>query len=263
MKNQIAKTATISPQAQIGKGVKIGNFTIVHDNAIVADGVTIEDYCTIGYPVDFDLPNRKLMIGKNSHIRSHSVIYEGCDFSGCIQTGHHVMVRENTIAGRLFSVGSYNDIEGDCTFGDCVRLHGYVHVGKGSKIGSFVWLYSLVTLTNDPLPPLTLDVPVILEDGVVVCLGSTVMPGAVMRKGSYAAANCQVKGEIEMGAVVKGPEAEQVGHVSTLIDFKSMKCLPWMKHALERYPEDEHSRLLKLSDEITASRINFSKDKKL
>ena len=104
------------------------------------------------------------------------MLYEGSEFGAGLQTGHHVLIREGTRAGRDLRIGSYSDIEGDCTIGDCGRFHGYAHVGRGSRIGNFVHLYSLTILLNDPLPPSNIMQPATLEDGVVVAVGATVMP---------------------------------------------------------------------------------------
>lgn len=245
----------VSAKARIGANVTIGHGTVVHDNVVIADDVTIGAFCVIGHPAGGDYVGKELVLGSGSLVRSHTVVYEGSRFDGGLQTGHHCLVREGTEAGLVLRLGSFCDVEGRCTFGDHVRLHGYVHVGTGSRVGSFVWLYSLVTLTNDPLPPSNIERPVTLEDGVVVALGSTVMPGAIMRKGSFAAAHTLVRGEVPPGAVVTGPETRVAGHVSTLMDLESGVRHPWMKHVANRYPEDQHERLVALGREIAATRF--------
>ncbi len=235
MATLVADTARIGPDVELG------------------ENVLIEDFCIVGAPMHQADAYGPVKIGDNSIIRSHSVIYQGCDFSGGIKTGHHVLIRENTRAGKNFRIGSFSDIEGSCQFGDYVTCHGYVHVGVGSSIGSFVFIYSLVTLTNDPLPPShqSMSKPVTLEDGVVVCVGATVMPGAVMRKGSYATAGAMVAGEISIGKVVS-PGMGQDIHVKNLCDVETMTRLPWMRNHIGKYPAEEHDRLEKLLAEVIA-----------
>jgi len=251
-------TPVVSEKARVGANVAIGHGTIVRDNVVIGDDVSIGSFCEIGHPAGGDYAGQPLIIGRGSIIRSHTVVYEGSEFEGGIQTGHHTLVREGTRAGELLRLGSFCDVEGRCTFGDHVRCHGYVHVGTGSKIGSFVWLYSLVTLTNDPLPPSTIERPVTLEDGVVVAVGTTVMPGALMRRGSFAAAGCRVWGEVPEGAVVEGPDGSVVGHVSTLMDLETGTRHPWMRHFHVRYPDDTHERLAALGQDIARSRFRRS-----
>lgn len=230
----------IASTARIGPGVELG------------ENVVIEDFCIVGAPMHKSVSDAPVRIGDNSTIRSHSVIYQGCDFSKGIQTGHHVLIRENTRAGTRFRIGSFSDIEGNCEIGDYVTCHGYVHIGVGSKIGNFVFIYSLVTLTNDPLPPShqTMARPVVLEDGVVVCVASTVMPGALMHKGSYAVAGSRVTGEVPPGHVVMADGKSDL-HVKHLRDLPTMTSLPWMKNHIDKYPPEERPRLLALLNDVS------------
>lgn len=243
----------VSERAQLGAGVRIGRYTTIHDDVILGDNVTVGDCCILGSEGD----GAPLEIGAGSTIRSHTVIYGGSRLGPGLQTGHHVLIREHTQAGRGLRLGSYTDLEGDCALGDWVSCHGYVHVGKGSRIGDFVWLYSQVTLTNDPLPPSFIERPVVLEDGAVVCVGSIVMPGAHMRTGSYATAGTFVLGEIPEGAVVSGRDSSVVGHVSRLFDLETMTRHPWMRHYADRYPEEARDRIRLLGERVLASRAGF------
>ena len=52
------------------------------------------------------------MIGPNSNIRSHTVIYQGATFEEKLETGHHSLIRENIHAGKNLRVGSYSELEG-------------------------------------------------------------------------------------------------------------------------------------------------------
>ena len=237
----------VSKKARIGRNVKIGGHSIVHDNVSIADDVTIGNYCEIGVPAG-DVA--ELSIGRHSLIRSFTVIYQGSELGAELMTGHHVLIRDRTKSGENLQVGSFSDVEGDCTFGDYVRCHSYVHVGRGSVIGSFVWLYSQTTLTNDPLPPSTIEDPVRLEDGVVVGVGSIVFPGSIMKVGSYATAGCHVRGTIPKGRIASGETCEIRGHVSSLMHLGTMTRHPWMSHHADRYPHRARPRLAALCTSI-------------
>ncbi len=247
----------IAPGARLGDGVTIGEHTTIHDHVVLGDGVAIGDYCTIGSEAPPAGGDPGLEIGAGGTVRSHSVLYGGSRFGPGLQTGHHVLVREGTRAGAGLRLGSYTDLEGDCTLGDYVSCHGYVHVGRGSRLGDFVWLYSLVTLTNDPLPPSFLTRPVTLEDGVVVCVGCILMPGAHMRFGSYATAGTLVQGEVPPGAVVAGRDGAVAGHVAHLFDLETMTRHPWMRHYAERYPEAARERIRALGERIQAAKVEL------
>jgi acetyltransferase-like isoleucine patch superfamily enzyme len=249
----MSKFSDISQKAIIGKNVSIGNFCTIHDNVEIYDNVIIEDNCVIGNPTS--LANGKpLVIGANSVIRSHSTLYEGTNLGECFQGGHHLLIRENAIIGKHTSVGSFSDIEGDCLIGDYGRFHSYVHIGKGSEIGNLVKIYSLVTLTNDPLPPSGIVSPVKIEDGVVVCVNCTLLPGTVMKEGSYAASGTIITGEINPGAVVTGPDCERRGHVSMLMNLEHGIRHPWTNHFASHYPEEAQSEIQELGKRIKESK---------
>ena len=148
----IHPTALISEGANLGSNVSVGPFSIIHEGVKIGSGSTIGSHCEIGVFSDIASENT-LVIGEDSHIRSHSILYIGSSFGRALTTGHRVTIRENTMSGINFQVGTLGDIQGDCEIGDYVRLHSNVHVGKSSKIGNFVWIFPYVVLTNDPHPP--------------------------------------------------------------------------------------------------------------
>ena len=238
----------------LGDDVTIGHFTVIYDHVVIGDNVTIGDHCSIGIATGAKVQDRTLRIGNNSTIRSHATVYEASVLGEGLQMGHHVLIRENSTLGRYVSLGSYTDVEGDCWVGDCTRCHSYVHISKGTRVGRFVWLFSLVTLTNDALPPYDTEEPSTIGDGVAILVGSTVFPGAVMEAGSYAAAGSHVRGHIGVGHVVTGTDGAIAGHVTGLIHRESRRSLPWMSGLLHRYPEEFHEDLRALNDMIKKSR---------
>lgn len=252
---QIHPTALVAAGARLGRNVSIGAQSIVHPGVEIGDGTVIQEHCSIGLPeISAGSP---LVIGPGSLIRTHSVIYSGSAFGERLETGHHVVIREKTRSGINLRVGNFCDIEGDCTIGDYCRFHGYAHVGKGSRIGSFVWLFSLTTATNDPLPPSLLNVPVVIEDGVVVCVGVTLMPGVVLGKGAFICAGSCVRESIPPGGVVAGLDGHVVNHVSQLLHLPSGLRHPWMRHYRKGYPPEAIARLEKLEKEILENRFTL------
>ena len=142
----------VSPLAKLGDDVEIGPFSIIHENVILGNRVKVGAYCELGIstPLGDGTP---LIIGEDSLIRSHSVFYESSSFGAGLTTGHHVTVREKTVAGPGFQIGTLSEIQGDCVVGNYVRLQSNVFIGKKTTIGNFVWILPYVVLTNDPTPP--------------------------------------------------------------------------------------------------------------
>ncbi len=248
-------TAIIDSSVEIPPSVRVGANTRIESGVSLGEGASIGDFCLLG--AGQKSGDLKLSIGADSQIRSHTVIYAGSEFGDKLETGHHVVIRERTNAGKNLRVGNYSDIEGDCEIGDYCRFHGYVHVGKGSKIGNFVWLYSLVTATNDPIPPSNLIRPVKIHDGAVVCVGAILMPGVEVGAGAFVTARSKAEGKIPAGAVVSGDYGDIVSHVANLIDLESGLRHPWMRHLTDRYPAECHSNLHELLDRVLKNRFSL------
>jgi len=244
----------ISEKAQIGANVSIGFGVRIYDNVIIGANTSIGDHCVIGYPTKSPArAGKPVVIREHSLIRSHCVVYEGSDYGPQLETGHHVILREGTIAGTNLRVGNHSDIEGDCTIGDYCRFHGYAHVGKGSRIGNFVWLFSLTTLTNDPLPPSHLAVPVIIEDGAVLAVGATPLPGSHIGMGAFIGAGSQVRGKVPAGAVVL--DGKVMFGVHRLSSLEHKIAHPWMSHFKDAFPEETWPRLEQLEKEVRAAAL--------
>lgn len=251
----IADTARIHSKAHLGKDVVIGEYVVVHENVDIGDGCIIQDHCMLG--AKGPRTSDRLVIGPGAIIRSHSVLYEHSSIGPRLETGHHVVIRERSVIGENFRIGNYSDVEGDCSIGDFTRFHGYVHLGKGSKVGHFVWLFSLVIGTNDPMPPSDLSYPVEIGDGAVVCVGAVLMPGCRLGKGAFVAAGAHARGEVPIGAVVSGPEGAVVNHVSRLMHLEGGLRHPWMRHFRSAYPADIHGRLDELLQEVLVNRMTL------
>ena len=250
----ISSLAKVSPGAHIGIDVSIGDFCVINENVVIGDGCTIQSHCLLG--VEGANGGGRLVIGDNATIRSHAVIYGNSEIGPRLETGHHVVIRERSRIGENLRIGNFSDIEGDCTIGDFNRFHGFVQVGKGASIGHFVWLFSLTTCTNDPLPPSHLSRPVDIQDGAVVCVGATLMPGCRLGTGAFVAAGAMARGSVPDGAVVSGPDGRIKFHVHRLMDLDSGLSHPWMQHFRQIYPDHAQSRLDALLTNILASRDN-------
>ncbi|MBL4796445.1 MAG: hypothetical protein JKY50_03430 [Oleispira sp.] len=234
----IHPTAIVSDKAVIGINVEIGAYTIIYDNVELSENTIIEAFCEIG--VSNHLSNGdKLYIGPNSHIRSHSIFYEGSVFLESLVTGHRVTVREKTKAGKNLQIGSLSDIQGHCFIGDYVRFHSNVHIGQKSRIGNFVWIFPYVVLTNDPHPPSDILLGVTVHDFAVIATMSVILPGATIAKGVLVGAHSSLKGNTEPDMIYAGSPAKKIGRTSKikLHNDSSMSAYPWRKHFKRGYPE--------------------------
>jgi len=238
MEKLIHSTAIISPQAIIGENVKIGPFTIIHNNVEIGSSTCIDGFCELGYPTNL-ADGQPLVIGKNSIIRSHSCFYQGSSFGDGLVTGHQVTVREKTIAGKGFQIGTLADIQGLCEIGHYVKMQSSVTIGQNSKIGNFVWMFPGVLLTNDPNPPSNDIMGVTLEDYVVVAVKATLLPGVYIGKGCFIAAHSLVGHDMPEDSLVSGSPAKRLCKASDMrlkTDIR-IRAYPWNKRFVRGYPK--------------------------
>ncbi len=234
----IHPTALIDSKAQLGRGVSVGPYTIIHGNVIIGDDTQIGSHCEIGVPSPL-ADGAPLIIGKSSLIRSHCVFYEGSVFGEKLSTGHRVTVREKTQAGDGFQVGTLGDIQGHCKIGDYVKFHSNVHVGQHSIIGNYVWVFPYVVLTNDPHPPSNVMMGVTIEDFAAIATMSVILPGVTVKSGALIGAHSSVNRNVEPDTVVAGNPAKFICNTSDvkLKDGSGESAYPWRKHFHRGYPE--------------------------
>ena len=246
----IHPTAIVSTKAKIADDVEIGPFSIVYDNVCIKSGSVIEGFCEIGVANHLS-GGKELIIGEGSHIRSHSIFYEGSTFGKKLVTGHRVTVREKTVAGKNLQIGTLSDIQGHCQIGDYVRFHSNVHIGQKSKIGNFVWIFPYVVLTNDPHPPSEVLQGVEVEDFAVISTMSVILPGVIVSQGCLIGANSMLGIKTEPNMLYSGNPARKVCIASKmkLKDGSRKSAYPWIKHFHRGYPQEVISEWEKLIDE--------------
>lgn len=239
MTTNIHPTAIVSDLAHLESDVEIGPFSIVHDNVHLGEGCKVGAYCELGIPTVLASKN-ELSFGKNCNIRSHNVFYLGSNIGDGLNTGHYVNVRENSIVGSGCQFGNRSDIQGDCIIGDFTKCHADVHIGKMSKVGSYVWLFPNVLLTNDPTPP-SLDLSgVTISDFAVLASNVLVLPGLLIGKDCIIAAGSVVKDHVPEGKVASGNPAKVLcdAKILRLQSNPKIKAYPWRYRFHRDYPDD-------------------------
>jgi acetyltransferase-like isoleucine patch superfamily enzyme len=179
--------ALISPDAELGAGVRVGPFAVLGTEPP-------------------DLP--PLRIGADAVIRSHTVIYRGTTIGARFQSGHGALVREHTVVGDDVSVGSHTVVEHHVTLGDGVRLHSGCFVPEHSVLEAGAWLGPGVLVTNARYPNRP-DTKRRLEGVRVgrraaVGAGAVLLPGVTIGAGALIGAGAVVVRDVPDGATVVG-----------------------------------------------------------
>lgn len=234
----IHSTAIISVNAKLHKNVTIGPFSIVNENVEIGENSYIGAFCEIGTKNDLCKTDR-LVIGDDSIIRSHSVLYLGSTFADKLETGHHVTLRENLLVESNMRVGSYSDLQGDIQIGDYSRIQSNVHLCKFTKIGNFVFIYQYSITTNDPTPPSETINPSFIDDFAVLSVGSTILPGITIGKYAVVGANSTVTKNVEPYTLVLGSPARKIKDVRLVRSRANLNEMsyPWHKHFKRGLPD--------------------------
>jgi len=232
-------TALISPEARLADGVRVGAFSIVHANVVLAENTVIESHCELGVATPL-ADGSPLTLGEGSHVRSHAVFYEGSSFGSGLVTGHRVTALAGIAAGVNFQFGTLSEIQGDCSIGDHVRFQSNVFVGKKSRIGNFVWLLPNVVLTNDPTPPSNVLIGCCIEDYASIAAMAVVLPGVTVGRHSLVAAHACVTRDVPAHRVVAGIPARVVGETKAIKrrDGSGEPAYPWTAHFHRGYPKE-------------------------
>ena len=232
----------------IEEHVVLGDYVYIDSNTIIRSGVQIGERTLIGsnciigeYLMDFCMDRKYhehfLKIGKDSLIRSGSVIYGGSEIGEHFQTGHHVTVREKASIGNHVSIGTLSDIQGNCDIGSYVRLHSNVHIGQLSKIDPFVWIFPYVVLTNDPTPPSEEFVGVHVRSFAIIATSAIIMPGLEIGGDSLVAAGAVVTKPVGAYAVVAGNPAKPISDVRKIKSkITGEPVYPWRNHFKRAMP---------------------------
>lgn len=241
-------------QVNIGKnvvlkeGVILGNNVIIEDdvmidyNTIIRDHVTVKKGTYIGancilgeYLYDF-YENRTnqvhpLTIGKESLIRSNTIIYGDVEIGDYFQSGHRVTIRENVVIGEHTRIGTNSDIQNGVRIGNYVNIHSDVFISDKNIIKDYVWIFPKVMFANDPTPPSDEMLGSVVNSFSVVCAHSTVIPGTIIEEQVVVAAGAVIKGTAKSGYLYAGVPAKPKKKLDDIKNhITGEETYPWMKH---------------------------------
>jgi acetyltransferase-like isoleucine patch superfamily enzyme len=242
----IHPTSIIVPGAALGRNVTVGPFTVINANVSVGDGTYVDSHSILGAPTaDYyaDMQSYEpapCSIGRNSVIRSHSVLYQGVTCGDDFQCGPHVTIREGTSIGVGVRVGTSCDLQPEVSIGDYSRLHSNVFVARSSVIEDLVWLFPYALLLDDPHPPSdTCTKGPTIRRFAVVGARSTISSAVEIGEGAVVGAASLVRHDVPAGTVVVGVPARVAGTTADVVchDGRIDSLYPWWQHFRRGYPE--------------------------
>ncbi len=205
------------------EGVSLEGDAIVIGPSSIGPGTVLGMYSVVGYPTyrkirslgekdltSYDDLSEGAVIGENCFLRSHSVVYERARIGNRVQTGHAVLIREDTIIGDGTVVGTHAVIDGRVKIGEDVSIQSGTYIPPESKIGDRVFLAPFVVITNDKYPASKRLLGVTVEDDAVIGANAVLISGVRIGEGAVVASGAVVTRDVPPRKVVIGVPARVV-----------------------------------------------------
>ena len=231
----------VSPKALLGLNVRIGDNVTIYENVVIGDNSVIANDCVIGEPnsnyySDQNYVNAPTVIGSESRIRSHSIIYAGVTIGKRFQSGHRITIREYTVIGNYCKIGTNSDLQGFLSMGNHCQLHSNVHLCQFSELGNFVFIYPNVVLANDVHPP-TMNVKgPSIGDYTQVGIQSSIIGDVRIGENCFVGAGSVVSKSFDDFSFIIGAPAKLKSDVRELTGPNGEALYPWKERFTRGMP---------------------------
>jgi acetyltransferase-like isoleucine patch superfamily enzyme len=217
----------------------------VHDSRI-ADGSADEAYIRAAYDTalwdtgvlvrytpERPLRSLELRLGAGARLRAGTVIYAGSEIGRGLDTGHNVVIREESVIGDDVYVSSNTVIDHGCRLGNDVRIESNCYISPSTVLEDGVVVGAGCTFTTDPHPCQahgdTAEAP-ILRRGAWIGANVSILPGVVIGEDAVVVAGSVVSCSVPAGMVAAGIPARILGEVEVLGESaQPVAELPWSR----------------------------------
>jgi acetyltransferase-like isoleucine patch superfamily enzyme len=190
--------------------------------AQVGGGLSADDGVIVGYPAE-RRPGSGLFLGDDARLRSGTVIYAGSTIGHRLQTGHHVIIREDNRLGDDVAVWSNSVVDYGCIIGDRVKIHSNCYVAQFTQIEDDAFLAPGVTIANDLIPGSAASADAmqgpLIRRGAQIGVNVTIVPYVTIGVDSIIGAGSVVTKDVPDGVLAYGNPAVPVRSVRDLGDI--------------------------------------------
>jgi acetyltransferase-like isoleucine patch superfamily enzyme len=185
----------------------------------------------IGYPPAREISSLELRIGDRARLRAGTVIYLGSTIGARLETGHHVVIREENRIGEEVRIWNNSIIDYGCRIGNNVKIHCNCYVAQYTVIEDDVFLAPGVVIANDPHPGCRhsarcMKGPTIKKGAQVGC-NVTILPFITIGEGCLIGAGSVVTRSLPPFTYAYGNPARVVGSVQDIRCSTGIKDRPY------------------------------------
>lgn len=173
---------------------------------------TLDDGVVIGYRPGRRLASLRTVVGDACVLRSGTVIYAGVRIGHRLETGHHVVIREENELGDDVSIWNNSTVDYGCVIGHRVKLHNNVYVCQYTTIEDDVFVAPGVMMANDryPVQRTGWQGPTIRR-GARIGANVTLLPGVTIGAGALVGAGSVVTHDVPAESLAYGNPARVRG----------------------------------------------------
>lgn len=223
---EIAAQAVISDSATIGQRCRIYPFVVIDDDVVIGDDVTIYPGCHIGRKplatasivMAPETSGNPTVIGRGTVIGANSVIYRGVFLGEEVLISDGAQLRENVVVEGGAIIGGHVTVAPSARIRKNARILDLSHVTGWADVGEGVyWSVGVISANDNSLDRGGPIKPPILDAGVRIGLGTTILPGVHMGEGSLAAAGSVVTKSVAARETVRGLPARPTRELVKLL----------------------------------------------
>jgi acetyltransferase-like isoleucine patch superfamily enzyme len=174
----------------------------------------------IGYRPGRTPRDLRLVLGPGAKLRQGTILYGGSVIGAHLETGHHVVIREDNVLGDDVKIWNNSTVDYGCRVGHRVKIHSNVYVAQFTVLEDDVFLAPGVTIANDPHPGCRhssqcMRGPTIRSGAQVGC-NVTILPMVTVGRRALVGAGSVVTRDVPPETVVAGNPARPLRSIYDL-----------------------------------------------
>ncbi|MDX1740352.1 MAG: acyltransferase [Rhodothermales bacterium] len=224
---RIGHFSVVSADVHIGEDCIIGHHVVIHVGSHIGNNVRIDDHTVIGKQpmraansaVTRGQQQPPPRIGNDCIVGTGVVIYAGSELGDRVMVADLASIRENVTIGEYSIVGRGVSIENECTIGRYCKLETNAYVTAYSELEDRCFVAPGVLTSNDNFLGRTEErfkhfKGVTIRKGGRIGVGAVVLPGKEIGPDGVVAAGAVLTHDAEEESVYVGVPARKTGPVA-------------------------------------------------